>query len=177
MSAYNTYGYGGYPYYNYGYGSMPYQNQQPQQNYNYQQPQPQPMQQQPQQPQSQYLPLGFTNGLIGAKAFIVMPNQTVFLKDSDEGSNLLFEKSADSNGKYTLKAYQLTEVKLDDIGKPITNIQPQQDLLTKKDLQSFATKNDLNDLKTIFETRMNDLSSLIQKGSKQAKIKDSDRNE
>ena len=179
MSAYNTYGYGTYPYgYNYGYGSMPYQNQQPQQNYNYQQPQPQPMQQQPQQPQSQYLPLGFTNGLIGAKAFIVMPNQTVFLKDSDEGSNLLFEKSADSNGKYTLKAYQLSEVKLDDIGKPITNVQPQQDLLTKKDLQSFATKNDLNDLKTIFETRMNDLSSLIQKGSKQAKssqqIKDSE---
>ena len=179
MSAYNTYGYGTYPYgYNYGYGSMPYQNQQPQQNYNYQQPQPQPMQQQPQQPQSQYLPLGFTNGLIGAKAFIVMPNQTVFLKDSDEGSNLLFEKSADSNGKYTLKAYQLSEVKLDDICKPITNVQPQQDLLTKKDLQSFATKNDLNDLKTIFETRMNDLSALIQKSSKQAKssqqIKDSE---
>ena len=176
MSAYNTYGYGTYPYgYNYNYGGMPYQNQQPQQNYNYQQPQP--MQQQPQQPQTSYLPLSFVNGIIGAKAFIVMPNQTVFLKDSDEGSNLLFEKSADSNGKYTLKAYQLTEVKLDDIGKPITNVQPQQDLLTKKDLQSFATKNDLNDLKTIFETRMNDLSSLIQKSSKQAKIKDSDRNE
>lgn len=182
MSAYNTYGYGTYPYgYNYNYGGMPYQNQQPQQNYNYQQPQPQPMQQQPQQPQTSYLPLSFVNGVIGAKAFIVMPNQTVFLKDSDEGSNLLFEKSADSNGKYTLKAYQLSEVKLDDIGKPITNIQPQQDLLTKKDLQSFATKNDLNDLKTIFEDRMNDLSSLIQKsnnkGKYNAQIKDGDKNE
>lgn len=179
MSVYNNYGYGNYPY---GYG-VPYNpygingnaNNSYQQN-NY--AQPQPMQQPAQQPQSQYLPLGFTNGLIGAKAFIVMPNQTVFLKDSDEGSNLLFEKSADANGKYTLKAYQLSEVKLDDIGKPINNGSiVKQDLLTKQDLQSFATKNDLNDFKMTFETKMNEISSLIQKGSKTGKIKDSDRNE
>lgn len=165
----------GYPYGNvyqpYGVNNG-YQN-----NYNQPQQYQQSQMQQTPQPQTSYLPLTFTSGLVGAKAFIVSPNQTVFLKDSDEGSNLLFEKSADAYGKYTLKAYNLTEVKLDDIGKPVS-FPKNNDSITKNDLQSFATKNDLNDLKTIFETKMNDLSTLIQKGSKTAKssqqIKDSE---
>lgn len=172
-----NYNYMNYPYGNlyqpYGMGNNGYQQN------NYGQPQmpQQPQMQQAPQPQTSYLPLTFTSGIVGAKAFIVSPNQTVFLKDSDEGSDLLFEKSADPYGKYTLKAYHLSPVKLDEIGKPIQET-PKQESLTKEDLQFFATKQDLNDLFKTFENKMNDLSSLIQKGSKTSKTsaltKDSD---
>lgn len=177
-----NFNYGNYPYGNiyqpYGMGNGGYQQnnfgQQPQM-----QQQPPQMQQQA-QPQTAYLPLTFVSGNIGAKAFIVAPNQTVFLKDSDEGSDLLFEKSADSYGKYTLKAYHLIPVKVDDVGKPIEET-PKQDIITKQDLQFFATKNDLNELFNAFETKMNDLLSSVQKGLKTAKsnttIKENDKNE
>lgn len=165
--------YGNYPYGNiyqpYGVNNNGYQ----QNNYN------QPQMQQTPQPQTSYLPLTFTSGLVGAKAFIVAPNQTVFLKDSEEGSDLLFEKSADSYGKYTLKAYKLNEIKIDDIGKNI-NENSKTETITKKDLQEFATKGDLDSLKSIFENKMNDLSTLIQKGSKKPNLsnqKESDVND
>lgn len=177
-----------YNYVNYPYGNY-YQPVMPQQNYNnsnngnvvpnmYQQ-QSQP---QPQMPQTQttYLPLTYVSGLIGAKSFIVAPNQTFFLRDSDEGSNLLFEKSADMYGKYTIKAYRLVETNLDDVGKPVAEM-PKQDTITKNDLSGFATKNDLIDLKNVFESKMDNLSTLIQKSVRTPKnngfVKDSDKNE
>lgn len=161
MPNYNQYG-------NYPYG-MPYQsygmNPNYQNNYGNQMPQ---QYQTMQQPQTSYLPLTFTSGLVGAKAFIVSPNQTVFLKDSDEGSNILFEKSADQNGRYTLRAYELNEIKVDDIGKAKQPIQTQSQI-TKEDIQYFATKDDLIALQRVLESQMNNLSSLIQKGSKNGK--------
>lgn len=158
--------------YNYPYGMpyqayMPQQNQQQNNNFNnmnnmYQQPQQ--MQPQPTQ-QTSYLPLTFTSGVVGVKSFIVAPNQTVYLRDSDEGSNLLFEKSADMYGKYTIKAYRLTEVDLEQIGKP-NNESQKQEIITKEDLQPFATKTELKDLQEAFEKQMNNLSYLVLKGSK-----------
>lgn len=162
----------------YPYGTMyqqPYVQQSNQQSYAnnmYQQPSATYQQQQ----QTSYLPLTFTSGLIGVKAFIVAPNQTVYLRDSDEGSNLLFEKSADMYGKYTIKAYRLNEVNIDDIGKPIekTNI-------SESVSASYLTKDDFKDFKTLFEKKMDDLSYLVQKNSKNYKnnvnTKDSDKNE
>ena len=85
--------------YNYNY------NQYAQYPYNYtqyQQPQPQ---MQMQQPQTQYIPLTFVSGIEGAKAFIVAPNQTVYLRDSD--TETLFIKTADAQGRYTLKTYNI----------------------------------------------------------------------
>ena len=173
-----NYNYGNYPY------GMPYQPFMPQNNYNgnnnnngnpnlYQQPQ-QPQAQMP-QPQTTYLPLTYVSGLIGAKSFIVAPNQTFYLRDSDEGSNLLFEKSADMYGKYTIKAYTLNEVQLDDVGKPINNE------VEKRNLPEVATKEDLTNFKLLIENKMNELSSLIQKSYKSPKnngyVKDSDKNE
>ena len=80
--------------YNNPYNSYPYvaYNQQPQ----------------IQQPQTTYLPLTFVSGIEGAKAFIVGANQTVYLKDSD--SNMLYEKKADAQGRYTLIAYELNKI-------------------------------------------------------------------
>ena len=176
MASYNNYG---YPYGNYYQPQMNQQpnynmgNMMPNQNQQVQQPQQMSQQVQPQQPVS-YLPLTFTSGVIGVKSFIVPPNQTVFLRDSDKGSDLLFEKSADPYGKYTIKAYHMVEVNLDDINKPIQE--------TKKDITpDIATKQDLTDLKSLFESKIGELSSLIQKSYKTPKnngyIKDGDKNE
>lgn len=61
-------------------------------------------------PQTTYLPLTFVNGIEGAKAFIVGANQIVYLKDSD--SNMLYEKRADAQGRYSIIAYELKQVDL-----------------------------------------------------------------
>ena len=62
------------------------------------------------QQQTTYLPLTFVNGIEGAKAFIVGANQTVYLKDSD--SNMLYEKRADAQGRYSIVAYELKQIDL-----------------------------------------------------------------
>jgi len=137
------------------------------------------MYQQP-QPQTSYLPLTFTSGVVGAKSFIVAPNQTVYLRDSDENSNLLFEKSADANGKYTLKAYRLTQVELDNSGNPMDEIK-KQDVITKTDLEEFATKKELINLQKAFEKEVNNLSYLILKSPKmpinEGVVKDRDKDD
>jgi hypothetical protein len=127
--------------YNYNqYGQYPYNYTQ------YQQPQQQ-MQMQPQQmqQQTQYIPLTFVSGIEGAKAFIVAPNQTVYLRDSD--TETLFIKTADAQGRYTLKTYNLTPT--DGVNKINNN--------------EFATISELNALKREFEEKMNKLSLDVEK--------------
>lgn len=128
--------------YNYNqYGQYPYNYTQ------YQQPQPQMQIQQPQQmqQQTQYIPLTFVSGIEGAKAFIVAPNQTVYLRDSD--TETLFIKTADNQGRYTLKTYNLTPT--DGVTKP-SNVE-------------FATMEALNAVKRDFEERMNKISLEMEK--------------
>ena len=117
----------------------PYFN--PYQSYPYTQPTQQ------QTPQTNYLQLTFINGIEGAKAFIVAPNQTIYLKDSD--SNILYEKKADAQGRYTLTAFELKQV---DINTP-----------TSAPVNAYATTNDLNALKSLFIEQMDILSSKIEK--------------
>ena len=116
-------------------------NQQTQQHYY----QPQP------QIQTNYLPLTFVNGIEGAKAFIVGANQIVYLKDSD--SNILYEKKADYQGKYTLTAYELKPIEINNIGKPISS---------EKNYE-LITKNDLVELESTFTSKINILSQQIEK--------------
>ena len=84
---YNQYGYGNYGYNNY------YPNQQ--------------QVSQPQVQQPTYTPLTFVNGIEGAKAYIVAPNSTIYLRDSD--SDKIFIKSSDPQGRLTLRTYRLIE--------------------------------------------------------------------
>lgn len=93
-----------------------------------------PQYQQAQQQQTNYLPLTFVNGIEGAKAFIVGANQTVYLKDSD--SNVLFEKRADSQGKYSILAYELKQIDLNNVGKPIAQVE----YVTVADFKSLENK-------------------------------------
>ena len=125
------------PYFN-PYQSYPYTQQQ------YHQPQ--------QQMQTNYLQLTFINGIEGAKAFIVAPNQTIYLKDSD--SNILYEKKADAQGRYTLTAFELKQI---DINNSSTNAPVKTE---------YATTSDLVALKSTFIEQMNILSNEIQKLAK-----------
>ena len=137
---YNPYSYG-----NYGYNNYYYPNQQ-------QAPQPQPqMQTQIQQPN--YLPLTYVNGEEGAKAYIVSPNTTIYLRDSD--SNKLFIKSSDNNGKYTIETYELIIV-----GE---NSQKRQNSSETIDPNQFISKDQLSALEEKFEAKLSKLQSKIDK--------------
>lgn len=111
-------------------------------------PYTQPTQQQT--PITNYLQLTFINGIEGAKAFIVAPNQTIYLKDSD--SNILYEKKADAQGRYTLTAFELKPVEINTPTAPVKT--------------EYATTSDLNALKSFFTEQVNILSSEIKKAVK-----------
>ena len=156
------------------YGQMPYGNPYINGYVNQQMPYQQQMnntttmynqtQQVQQQPtQQSYLPLTFVSGIEGAKAFIVNPNQVVYLKDSD--SDVLFEKKADSQGKYTLIAFKLTQLDINNIGKQNINVQPIQteNFLTKEDIKDFITNNELENFGKTIEGKIGQLSSKIEK--------------
>lgn len=110
---YNNYGYGGYGY-----------------NSNYYNPTPNAPTQS--QQQASYIPLTFVNGIEGAKAYIVSPNSTIYLRDSD--SDKIFIKSSDAQGRLMMKAYHLVEMNDDE---------PKQSIA---DLSSFATKDELKEI-------------------------------
>ena len=160
---YNNYNnpYNQYPYTAYGNNNnnMQYQQYAQQPQMAYQQQTPQNMQQ-PQQ--TTYLPLTFVNGVEGAKAFIVGANQIIYLKDSD--SNILFEKKADNQGKYTLTAFELKQIDINNIGKN-TNPNPisTDRFIMKEDIKDFVKLSDLNALETLFESKLDKLSSRIEK--------------
>lgn len=119
-------------------------------------PYTQPTQQQT--PMTNYLQLTFINGIEGAKAFIVAPNQTIYLKDSD--SNILYEKKADAQGRYTLTAFELKPVEINTPTAPIKT--------------EYATTSDLNALKSFFTEQVNILSSEIKKAVKTQNNKDNE---
>ena len=127
--------------YNNPYNQYPYTNYM---NANVQYQQPQPIQQ-----QTTYLPLTFVNGIEGAKAFIVGANQTIYLKDSD--SNVLFEKKADSQGKYTILAYELKPLELSNIGKE-----------TKVEQINYMTFEDFKKYEMKFENTIEELKKKIE---------------
>lgn len=80
--------------------------------------QQQQMQQAPQAQQNvSNVQLAYINGIEGAKAYVVVPKQSVCLLD-DENSMMYF-KEADEQGKATLKAFKMSEIDINEINKPI----------------------------------------------------------
>lgn len=73
--------------------------------------------------------MSFVNGIEGAKGFIVPPNTSVFLMDSD--SQQFFIKTADRNGMCNIKAYTFQEAPLDKSGTTI-------------DTDKFVTREEFN---------------------------------
>lgn len=146
-------------------------NYQPMQNYGSYQPMPQPyadrltqLQNQYNQavnvPQMQTVPqqqvnqgLLWVSGEIGAKSYLVAPNSTVLLMDSD--SSRFYLKSADNAGMPSLRIFEYTEV----TGTPQNTLQaPNTDL---KELDSkYVKREEYEGLKRQYEAIMERLDSL-----------------
>jgi hypothetical protein len=89
---------------NYG-GYYPQNNYtQPNYNYGYQQ---QMTPQMSQQTQQMFMQLTFVNGLDEAKAYIVAPNSSIYLRDNN--TNKLYIKSCDNTGRSSLEEYNLVK--------------------------------------------------------------------
>ena len=147
-------------------------NYQPMQNYGPYQPMPQPyadrltqLQNQYNQavnvPQMQTVPqqqvnqgLLWVSGEIGAKSYLVAPNSTVLLMDSD--AQRFYLKSADNAGMPSLRIFEYTEV---------TNIPqnaPQALNTDLKDLDGkYVTREEYEGLKRQYESIMERLNSMV----------------
>lgn len=78
----------------------------------------------------------FVNGVEGAKAYPVMPNNNVMLMDSE---NLLcYQKVADNVGKCTVRYFKLEEID-EATARKLTQPEIPAD-------KQYATKNDINEL-------------------------------
>lgn len=89
------------------------------------QPQQQPIQ------QNQY---AFVNGIEGAKSYLMQPNQTVLLMDSD--APMCYMKTSNQLGQSTLRYFKLTEV-------TETSSKPNVEYALKSDLDALKEKLDL----------------------------------
>ena len=78
----------------------------------------------------------FVNGIEGAKSFIVQPNQTVLLMDSEQP--VCYMKQANGLGQGSLRYFKLVEVSEADIRKEATP--------KTSESVDFATKNDVADI-------------------------------
>ena len=147
-------------------------NYQPMQNYGNYQPMPQPyadrltqLQNQYNQavnvPQMQNVPqqqvnqgLLWVSGEVGAKSYLVAPNSTVLLMDSD--SSRFYLKSADNAGMPSLRIFEYTEV---------TNVPqnvPQALNTDFKELDSkYVKREEYESLKSQYEAIMERLDSMV----------------
>ena len=107
--------------------------------------------QQQTQPQQTYIPLTFVNGEVGAKAFIMQPNSTIYMQDSD--SDKLFIKKSDAQGKSTMRKFKLVE--LDENDQIIEN-KGQKDMCS-----NFISKEQFNALKQEFEVKLSELTGKV----------------
>jgi hypothetical protein len=87
---------------------------------------------QPQINQNQNNPIIWVSGEAGAKAFLVAPNTTVQLWDSE--NPVIFLKSADASGMPSMKILDYT----------IREGEKQQNTPLKNDMNNYATKEELN---------------------------------
>ena len=145
------------PYNPYPYNNV-YQNNniQPQPNYdNYQQQYQQYQQNQMQQPNRTIFIL--VNDYTEVERYIVGANQTINFYDGKNG--YIFSKSADGMGKYTIRAFKLDEIDIRNIGKENNQ---------NKETKDYITRSDLNALQNDFEQKLNNLSSQLEKLSKNA---------
>ena len=81
----------------------------------------------------------WVNGISGAKAYQVMPNQTMLLMDSD--NPIVFMKTADSYGKGTLRYFKLIEVKEEDLRQQPKS-DPNSNYVLKSDFEALNQKYD-----------------------------------
>ena len=146
-------------------------NYQPMQNYGQYQPMPQPYadrltqlqnqynqavnvpQMQPSQPQVNQ-GLLWVSGEIGAKSYLVAPNSTVLLMDSD--AQRFYLKSADNAGMPSLRIFEYTEI----TNIPQNALQPLNTDLKELD-GKYVTREEYEGLKRQYESIMERLNSMV----------------
>ena len=143
---------------------------QPMQTYGNYQPMPQPYQDRLAQLQSQYqqtvnIPqmapqpqinqgLLWVSGEVGAKSYLVAPNSTVLLMDSD--ASRFYLKSADQSGMPSLRIFEYTEVQN---ATQTSVIAPNSDL---KELDSkYVTREEYDGLKSLYGKILERLDSVV----------------
>ena len=124
------------PYNNYGY--YPQQNNYPNyNNYGYQAPQMHQVNQ-------SFMRLSFVNGIEEARAYILEPNTSIYLRDSN--ANKLYIKSCDNTGISTIDEYDL-----------IKSTENKANFNENVDVGQFITKDDFNALKKEINGKINAL--------------------
>lgn len=73
----------------------------------------------------------FVNGIEGAKSYIMQPNQTIMLLDSDEP--IIYKKISNSYGQATLECFKMVPISEEELKKV-----PNQEFVTKTDFDNFA---------------------------------------
>ena len=91
----------------------------------------------------------WVQGESGAKSYMVAPNQTVVLWDSE--SQVIYLKSANASG---LPSMQILDYTIRDNTPQTPNIQPQADFATKDDV--LALQKEINAIKSKFSDRQSD---------------------
>lgn len=86
--------------------------------------------------QNQYF---FVNGLEGAKAYQIQPNQTVMLLDSEKP--IICKKTSDQYGKSSIQFFKMVETTEEEI-KAMNNPVPTVDYASKDDLNALSKKID-----------------------------------
>ena len=84
-----------------------------------------------------YRQYSFVNGIEGAKAYQVMPNQTMLLMDADKP--IVFMKTSDALGKATLRYFNLTEINEEECANQYKP-QPLPEYALKSDITALDEK-------------------------------------
>lgn len=121
-----------------GYAPINYQNYQPNYQPNYQM----------QNPAGNNNPLIWVSGEAGAKAYLVAPNTTVALWDSERQT--IYLKSADTSGMPTMKILDYSIRENEPVQRPLAN-----EIIPSN---SYATKDDLEALKKEVETKLDEIT-------------------
>lgn len=108
----------------------------------------------PTQYQQQNSSIIWVQGEAGAKAYMVAPNTTVTLWDSEQ--NIIYIKSADASGMPAIKILDYT---IRDNTPKTPNLVANSDFVTKDELQ--AVINELNSLKAKFKPRKDRNESVV----------------
>lgn len=87
---------------------------------------------------SQLKQYAFVNGIEGAKAYPLMPNQMMLLMDADHP--ILYRKTSDNLGKSTIDYFAITQVSENQVRDMITPKQPEYAL--KSDVNAIGAKLD-----------------------------------
>lgn len=94
----------------------------------------QPMMATQQQPQNNTLPLLLVNGIDEARRYLVNINSTIYLRDTN--SNLIFEKTCDSQGRTIMRTFEMKEVNINEQNQVVDKPQ----VAYKKDLDELYSK-------------------------------------